>query len=95
MPLRTLLRKPPLGPPKPLPGPPGPPRYSLLAPPVRLFRVLEYIYIYIYIYIYRERERQRSIDRIIVMLKSFGRDLGGQNLPKTYPPPNKKNINKK
>ena len=27
-PLRLLLRKPPLGPPKPLPGPPGPPRGS-------------------------------------------------------------------
>ena len=33
LPLRTLLRKPPLGPPKPLPGPPGPPQDSLLAPP--------------------------------------------------------------
>ena len=41
LPLRRLLRKPPLGPPKPLPGPPGPPRYSLLAPLVRLLTVLE------------------------------------------------------
>ena len=40
--LLLLLRKPPLGPPKPLPGPPGPPPYSLLAPPVRLLSVLEY-----------------------------------------------------
>ena len=33
LPLRALLLKPPLGPPKPLPGPPGRPRDSLLAPP--------------------------------------------------------------
>ncbi len=33
LPLVLLPLKPPLGPPTPLPGPPGPPRYLLLAPP--------------------------------------------------------------
>ena len=43
-PLRLLrLKKPPPGLQKPVPGPPGPPLYSLLAPPVRLLTVLEYI----------------------------------------------------
>ena len=42
LPLHTLLFSPPLVPPKPLPGPPGPPRYSLLHVPVRLLNVLEY-----------------------------------------------------
>ena len=42
-PLRLLrLKKPPPGLQKPVPGPSGPPRYSLLAPLVRLLRVLEY-----------------------------------------------------
>ena len=42
-PLRLLrLKKPPPGLQKPAPGPPGPPRDSLLAPPGRLFTVLEY-----------------------------------------------------
>ena len=40
--LRLLPLKPPPGLQKPVPGPPGPPRYSLLAPLVRLLRVLEY-----------------------------------------------------
>ena len=41
-PLRLLrLKKPPPGLQKPVPGPPGPPLYSLLAPPVRLLTVLE------------------------------------------------------
>ena len=42
LPLRTLLSKPPLGPPKPLPRPPGPPRDSSLPPLVRLLTVLKY-----------------------------------------------------
>ena len=43
-PLRLLrLKKPPPGLEKPVPGPPGPPLYSLLAPPVRLLSVLEYM----------------------------------------------------
>ena len=42
LPLRTLLLKPPLGPPKPVPGPPGPARPLLTSPPGRLLRVLKY-----------------------------------------------------
>ena len=41
LPLRLLPLKPPPGLQKPVPGPPGPPLYSLLAPPVRLLDVLE------------------------------------------------------
>ena len=41
LPLRLLPLKPPPGLQKPVPGPPGPPLYSLLAPPVRLLTVLE------------------------------------------------------
>ena len=41
LPLRLLSLKPPPGLEKPVPGPPGPPLYSLLAPPVRLLSVLE------------------------------------------------------
>ena len=39
--LLLRLKKPPPGLQKPVPGPPGPPRYSLLAPLVRLLTVLE------------------------------------------------------
>ena len=38
------LKKPPPGLQKPVPGPPGPPVYSLLAPGVRLLAVLEYTF---------------------------------------------------
>ena len=41
LPLRLLPLKPPPVLQKLLPGPPGPPLYSLLAPPVRLLRVVE------------------------------------------------------
>ena len=41
-PLRLLrLKKPPLGLQKPVPGPPGPPLYSLVATPIRLLDLLE------------------------------------------------------
>ena len=43
LPLRLLPLKPPPGLQKPVPGPPGPPRYSLLAPLVRLLSVFEYL----------------------------------------------------
>ena len=41
LPLRLLPLKPPPGLQKPVPGPPGPPLYSLLGPPVRLLGLLE------------------------------------------------------
>ena len=45
-PLRLLrLKKPPPGLQKPVPGPPGPTRDSLLAPPGRLLTVLEYFFL--------------------------------------------------